>query len=553
MQREKDYDVIVVGAGFGGIYATHHFANEGLKVLCLEKGEEIGGVWHHNRYPGARVDGDSIDYCFHFSSELYRDWRWSERYAGQDEILRYLNFVVDRLGVRDSIRVRTPLTGAEWRPDEQRYHVTAGEDLRLTTRFLVMATGNLTEPRTPTLIGLEDFKGEVRRTSRWPREPVRIAGRRIGVIGTGSSGVQSITAMAPDAEHLYVFQRTAHYSVPARNGPLDAARYEAVAADVPAARARWLGSGLFDAREHEEDSRPRPASAYSQAVQQARLEEQWEFGGQGMHLVFIDQTTDIDSNTVVADFVRNKIRGTVKDTALAEKLCPKYPFGTRRLIIDTGYYEVYNRENVSLVDISENPIERITETGIQTANGHYEIDLLVLALGFNAFRGSLDEANIRNEKGQSPTSRWDRGPRTLLGLMTAGFPNLFTLTGPGSPATVGHLVLLNEYHATWVSDLIRHMDAHGYATAEADEGAEERWTSHVTELAQPLLRLQGNDYMVHRNEDGSRAFIPYVGGMGRYIEAADLVRARGFDGLHFKPATSPSIRVPRTSATLADN
>jgi cation diffusion facilitator CzcD-associated flavoprotein CzcO len=536
MDPTEHFDVVVVGAGLGGIYAVHKFSQEGLRVVAFEKADQIGGVWNYNRYPGARVDVDSLEYTYSFSPELYREWRWSERYASQGELLRYLNHVVDRFALRRFIRTGNAVVGAEWRPGEQRYIVTAKDGSVVSARFLVMATGNLSEPRDAPIPGLADFKGRVVRSSRWPAEGVPLAGRRVGIIGTGSSCVQSVPVIAGEAEHLYVFQRTAHYSVPARNGPLDEALYARNCEDPPGLlRAHWKGSKLYGAEGSNSPlGPPRPAADYTPAEQQERLESQWALGGQRLHVVFADQAVNKAANDLVADFVRNKIRETVKDPVLAEKLCPKYPIGTRRLILDTDYYETWNRDNISLVDILESPIERVTERGIQTKDRHYDLDVIVLALGFKAFIGEIDLAGVRNEKGLSPTSSWSRGPRTLLGLMTAGFPNFFTLTGPGSPSVLANLFPQNEYHVDWVYDCIKHLDDNGYSSIEPEVEAQDAWTARVSEAALRLLRLQGNDYMVHRNEDGTRVFIPWSGGVDAYTQAADSVAANGYPGFRLR-------------------
>ncbi|MDB5445175.1 MAG: cyclohexanone monooxygenase [Phenylobacterium sp.] len=528
---DADFDVIVVGAGFGGVYALHRFSQQGFSVLGLESAAGVGGVWFHNRYPGARVDLDSVDYSYFFSPELYREWRWSERYAAQPELLRYINFAADRLDVRRHILFSTPMTGAQWRPQEGRYHVTAGAGRRFTCRFLVMATGNLSAARTPDFPGLETFKGEWVQTSHWPDMPADFQGRRIGVIGTGSSGVQAIPHLAEQASQLHVFQRTPNFSVPAQNGPIDPASYEAVAADVPAARARLFATqGGITGRE-----RGAPAASYTPAEQRERLERQWARGGQGMKEVFADQSVDQASNDIVADFVREKIRETVKDPAVAELLAPRdHPIGTRRLCLDIGYYETFNRPNVTLVDISRDPIERITETGIKTRAASYDLDLIVFALGFHAFSGAIDRANIRNEHGKSPTDHWDRGPRTMLGLMTAGFPNLFIVTGPGSPSVLVNMVLMNEYHIDWIADCIAYMREKGFATIEPTEDAQDAWTGHVAEAARPLLRVRVKNYMVHVNADGSHVFMPYVGGLAAYVERANQAVASGYEGFALK-------------------
>lgn len=527
-----EFDAIVVGAGIGGIYALHRLRQQGLSVLGLEQAAGPGGVWFHNRYPGARVDVESIDYCYYFSPELYQDWRWTERYAAQPELLAYLNHVTDRFDLRRHILFETALQAARWQPDAARYHVETTTGRHFTCRFLVMATGNLSAARTPEFPGLADFTGEWVQTSHWPDRQVATAGRRIAVIGTGSSGVQTIPVLAAQASQLYVFQRSPNFSVPARNGPRDERSHGQAAADPARRRDHLLTTR---AAITSNLGTTLPFAGYTGAERLDRLERQWALGGQGMNRVFADQGTDASVNQVVAEFVRGKIRQIVQDQAVAERLCPyDHPIGTRRLCVDTDYYATYNRENVTLVDIRANPIERITPTGIRTRDGHLAVDLIVFAIGFHAFRGALDHVDIRNEAGETPTQHWQRGPRTLLGLMTPGFPNFFFLTGPGSPSVLANMVIMNEEHVNFVADLIGYMNANDLATVAPEPAAQERWSGVVATAASKLLRVGVENYMVHVNrEDGSRVFMPYVGGLDRYVEICREVAAKNYDGFVF--------------------
>ena len=524
-------DVVVVGAGFGGVYAMHKFRSDNLDVVGLEAASGVGGVWYHNRYPGARVDVDSLEYCYHFSEEIYREWRWTERYAAQPELLAYINHVADRLDIKRHFHFDTWMTSAQWRPDEAVWEISTSTGVALRARFLVMATGNLSAARDPDFPGLQDFKGEWVQASHWPERDVRWQGRRVGVIGTGSSGVQAITAIARQAERLTVFQRSPNFSVPARNGPLDEGRHAEVGADVGATRAALLttGGGI------RVPPRNGPALGYSEAEREAILEAQWERGGQTILWTFEDQGIDQAANDVVANFARNRIRAVLDNPATADKLIPTdHPFGSRRLCIDTGYYEVFNQPNVELVDVREDPIIGFTETGIQTRDGHYELDVVVFALGFHAFTGALKNANIRNEHGHSPIDGWTRGPRTFLGLMTADFPNLFVVTGPGSPSVLSNMVLLNEFHIDWIAGCIGFMNRHGYRTVQPTVEAQDAWTSHVADVAKSLLRLGVKNYMVHVNEDdGSRVFMPYAGGLDAYVRASNAVADGGYRELSF--------------------
>lgn len=532
MSSGPSVDVVVVGAGIGGIYATHRFLKQGLSVAGLESAAGVGGVWLHNRYPGARVDVESLDYCYYFSEQIYREWQWTEKYATQPEILAYLNFVAERMDVRRHFRFDTALAAATWLPDEARYVVRTSSGDMIRCRFLVMATGNLSAARDPQFPGLSDFTGEWVQASHWPDREVALRGRRVGVIGTGSSGIQIISAIAPEVEHLSVFQRSPNFSVPAHNGPLNADLWARIKQDVAGERARLLASP--GGRHMAADAMPLASVAL--AEQQERLELAWTIGGHGFGRVFTDQGTNQIANDVVAGFVRNKIRSIVDDPDVAQVLCPTdHPIGSRRLCVDTDYYATYNRDNVTLVDVRKDPIVRITPRGILTADGsEYELDLIVFALGFHAFSGALDAANIRNESGVSPTDGWRNGPRTVLGLMTCGFPNLFILTGPGSSSVLANLTLHNEQNVDWVADCIAHLDRTGYATIEPTREAEDAWTQTVATAAAPLLRRHVSNYMVHVAPDGHKQFIPFAGGFGTYVEHCDRIAESGYEGFILK-------------------
>jgi cation diffusion facilitator CzcD-associated flavoprotein CzcO len=530
-----NYDAIVVGAGFGGLYGVHRLRQLGLNVLGLEGAPDVGGVWYHNCYPGSRVDVESFDYCYYFSEELYKEWHWSEKYATQPEILRYLNHVADRFDIRRHFLFDRWLTEAQWHPEEARYHICSSTGEEFSSRFLVMATGQLSTARRPDFEGFENFKGEWVETQHWPKQGLAFDGKRIAIIGTGSSGVQAIPEVAQTAGHLYVMQRTPKYTVPAHNGPIDTSLWQKIKTDVNGEREQ-----LFAHPNACHVKLPKgPASDFTPEEQQTTLKESWSIGGQHFQAVFNDQSVNIESNEIIARFVRDKIRSTVTDPEIAEKLCPDdHPFGSRRLIVDTDYYETFNRDNVTLVDVRAHPINRITETGIETSDGaHYEIDLIIFALGFDAFTGSLYGAGIHNEIGQTPADHWRRGPRTLLGLSTRGFPNLFLPTGPGSPSLLANLAVQNEYHIDWIANCIAYMDAHDYASIEPTKEAEDNWTDHVAEVSQNLLRLQVDNYMVHVNEDdNSRVYIPYAAGLDRYIKYADEIAADDYRGFTFTRA-----------------
>ena len=542
-QAPMDCDVVVVGAGMGGIYALHRLRSAGLKVVGVEAASDFGGVWFHNRYPGARVDLDSLDYSFQFSAELFAAWRWKERYAAQPELLEYLNFVADRLDIRRDFLLDTQLRSATWDPERCRYSVLAGAR-KFFSRFLVMATGNLSSPRVPDFPGLQDFNGELLQTSRWPENPVDFRGKRVAVIGTGSTGVQAVPVIAEEADQLFVLQRSPNFSVPARNAPSSDQAFADRIADFSSHRAKLFSNraGVTPTMEA-----PRRASEYSPQEQLERMERQWALGGQGMSGVFADQGTDLAVNHIVAEFVRNKIRATVQDAKTAELLCPKdHPIGSRRLCLDIGYYESYNRDNVTLVDLLSDPIERFTASGIQTATQHLEVDIVVLALGFDAFSGVIDRLDIRNGAGESLSEHWRDGPKTYLGLMSAGFPNLFMPTAPGSPSVLANLFLMNEYHVDWIASAIAHMDALGSPTIEPTSEAEARWADVVAAASTPLLRLQVRNYMVKVRKDGSRLFMPYTGGLPAYIALADQVAANNYEGFVF--GSDPAVEQHRKVA-----
>ena len=527
----EEYSVVVVGAGMGGIYALHRFAELGYDVHGFEGAAGVGGVWYHNGYPGARVDVESHSYSFMFDEELYAGWEWSERYSAQPEILRYLNYVADRLDVRRDLSLSTWVSSAQWRPDKNKYLISTDTGRTVWARYLIMATGNLSRPRTPAFEGLDDFEGEWYQSSHWPQTPVAIEGRRVAVIGTGSSGVQAATEIAKTASHLYVVQRTPNYSIPAHNGPADKRKRDRLAAKILQFRdetyATPVGYVMQGFAGRADDFLPEQ--------QQQILESRWAFGGQTLLGTFTDQGTDIRVNDIVAQFVRSKIRDMIDDPVLTEKLMPTaYPIGIRRLCIDTGYYPIFNQSNVTLVDLRSDPIDLITRTGIKTQHNEYDIDLIVFALGFEAFTGAIDQANVRNEYGHQPSDRWKYKPRTHLGIMTHGFPNLFMLTGPQSPSVLANFFTGNNQHVDFVADILARAAESGATRIEPSLEAEEQWGAHCNGIAEPLLRRAVDNYMVHVNRyDGSRFFIPYAGGFDRYVKEVDKVVADDYRGFEF--------------------
>ena len=424
----RDFDAIVVGAGFAGLYMLHRLRGLGLSARVIEAGTGVGGTWYWNRYPGARVDINSMEYSFSFDPELEREWRWSERYAPQSELLEYANHIADRYDLRRDIQLETRVESATWDADANRWRVETDGGDELSARWVVMATGCLSTPKQIDIAGIEDFSGQVYRTFAWPREGVDFTGLRVGVIGTGSSAIQSIPVIAEQAAQLTVFQRTPNYSIPAWNGPITAEQY----ADWDANRATYRATARSQGLAALSEAGERTAAEFSPDEQVAEFERRWQLGGLQMMSIFADVVLDPAANRVGADLMADKIRSLVDDPATAEALVPKtYPFTTKRLCVDTGYYATFNQPHVALVDLRETPIERVTASGVRTSGGEYPFDALVIATGFDAMTGTLERMDIRGRGGLALKDKWAHGPHTYLGLTIAGFPNLFIVTGPG--------------------------------------------------------------------------------------------------------------------------
>jgi cation diffusion facilitator CzcD-associated flavoprotein CzcO len=528
--KATNFDVIVIGAGMGGIYAVYRFRERGLSVLALESAAGVGGVWHHNRYPGARVDVDSLDYCYHFSEELFREWKWTERYASQPELERYLNFVVDKFDLRKHILVNNAVTAVRRLVDANQWKIETSAGKHFTSRFVVSAMGNLTAPNEPDFPGLEKFKGEWVSTSRWPQRHVEVKGKRIGVIGTGSSAVQVIPPLAAEAEHLSVFQRTANFVILPRNRPLDPREIEAIADRFDEYRKEIIGSGLAM---HVPESRGSVAQ-YGEEDRQRLMDEQYLAGGHGMAIMFDNAQLDPKVNEVLSEFVRNKIRATVKDPAVAEKLCPHdHGLGNRRPPMADTYYETFNRDNVTLVDLREDPLASITETGIRTASGDHPLDLIVFSIGFRSFTGTLIDADIRNDNGRGITEHWRPSWRSMLGLMTSGFPNLFMVCGTGGIGISANVFAALEQQVDWIADCIAYMDRNGYQTIEADPEGEEAWRELVAKTASNRLMMTRNvtDRIVHTDpETGKHYCVTFLGGFPAYVDYCNKSAANGYEG-----------------------
>lgn len=534
--RQRATDVVVIGAGFAGLYAHYKFREIGLRCVGFEAAPELGGTWFWNCYPGARCDVESLDYTYSFSPELLDEWQWSERFATQPEILRYANHVADRFDLRRDIAFETRVTSASYDDAANLWTIHTDRADAVTCRFLVTAVGCLSLPKRPEYAGLDEFAGRWVQTGAWPHDPIDYAGKRVAVIGTGSSGIQSIPILAEQAASLTVFQRTATYSVPAHNGPVDPDYEAQVRADYTAhcAAARMTRGGVP----------PRintglAAMDVSEEERRAKFEQAWQFGAFSLQSVFRDIITDAQANEAVSAFVHDKIRGVVDDPAVAEKLIPRLnPFGTKRLCLDTGYYQTFNRSNVELVDLRETPIERITEAGIKTTDQEYSLDLIVFATGFDAVTGPLMSLNITGSGGRRLADLWRDGPQSYLGLMIAGFPNLFTVTGPSSPSVLANMIHAVEQHVDMIADCFVHMKNTGMARIEADEAAQTAWAQEVADWGDGTLFTKANSWYMGANVPGKpRVFLMYAAGLDRYIERCQAIVAAGYAGFHFAPAT----------------
>jgi len=526
---ERSLDALIVGAGFSGLYMLHRLRSLGFTARIYEAGSGVGGTWFWNRYPGARCDVESLEYSYSFSEDLEREWQWSERYAPQAEILRYLNHVADRFDLRRDIQFDTRVSAAVFDESRNRWRVETDLHPPVLARFCIMATGCLSASKKPEYRGLDSFQGDWRHTGHWPHEGVDFTGRRVGVIGTGSSAIQCIPIIAEQASHLYVFQRTPSFSVPAHNKPLSRQAIDGWNANRAGHRdlARNSGFGILSA-----DFSDKSALEASPEERLATYQERWQRGGFAVIGAFSDLILNLEANATAASFVRSKIREIVRDPAVAEKLIPnEYPLGAKRLCVDTNYYATFNRENVTLIDARRSPIEEITATGIRTSESHYDLDSIVFATGFDAMTGALSRVDIRGRAGLPLKTKWVAGPRTYLGLMIAGFPNLFTITGPGSPSVLSNMIVSIEQHVEWISDCLGYLRQHGMATIEASEEAENDWVIHVNEVASPTIFPLANSWYVGANVPGKpRVFMPYIGGVGVYRQKCDEIAANRYAG-----------------------
>jgi cyclohexanone monooxygenase len=530
----EDIDVLIVGAGFAGLYMLYKLRELGFRAQVVEAGPDVGGTWYWNRYPGARCDIPSIEYSYSFSPELERDWRWTERYAAQPEILAYLGHVADRFDLRRDIRFDTRVTAADWDDAAGHWVVTLDDGSAAPTPHLILATGALSAPKTPDLAGLDKFRGDILHTALW-RDDVAIDGKRVAVFGTGSSGIQAIPQLAARAAQLTVFQRTPNFAVPAGNHPLTdedrATAARTLRADREAARHSPLG--FFSA--------PRPGAAKAQdpAARTQRFEEQWGAGTAGMLLAYEDLLFDEESNCFAAQFIRDKIAGIVADPEKRRAITPTgYPLGSRRMCSEIGFYEAMARDDVTLVDVRENPVIDMTADSIVTQSGGYSADVIVFATGFDACVGAIKSIDIRGRAGLSLRDDWENGPRAYLGLAIAGFPNLFTITGPGSPSVLSNVVISIEQHVDWIAQCLAALRARCGAIIEAEADAEQAWMAHSDEVAQQTLFPRADSWYKGRTRDGREVFMPYVGGVGTYRVRCDEVAAAGYAGFSIRERTS---------------
>ena len=522
-----DFDAIIVGAGFAGMYMLHRLRGLGFTARVYEAGGGVGGTWYWNRYPGARCDVESMQYSFSFSEELDQQWDWSEKYAPQPEILSYANHVADRFDLRRHILFDTRVTAATFDEQAKCWRIETDRGDRVSAKFCIMAVGCLSAANHVPFKGREDFKGPIYHTGEWPHEGVDFTGLRVGVIGTGSSAIQSIPIIAEQASALTVFQRTATYTVPAWNEKLTPEYCRAVKADYPAlrAKARARPTGFYF------PFNMKPALEATPEERTRQYEEAWQRGGLPFLGAYGDLLFEKAANDTIADFAREKIRSIVKDPATADLLCPHNVFGCKRLCVDTGYFETYNLPHVKLVDVSETPIERFTAGGIEVNGTEYPLDAIVCATGFAAMTGSFDKIAITGRGGRTLAEKWRAGPRAYLGVATAGFPNLFTITGPGSPSVLASMIQAIEQHVDWMADCMAHMRDIGAATIEPVQADEDEWVEHVNDVSKISLRSTCSSWYVGTNIPGRpRVFMPYIGGFPIYVQKCNEVMSNGFEG-----------------------
>jgi cyclohexanone monooxygenase len=535
----NEVDVVIVGAGFGGMYMLHRLRGLGLSAVVFDVASGVGGTWYWNRYPGARCDVESMQYSYSFSEELQQEWQWSEVFSGQPEILRYANHVADRLDLRRDMWFETRVTGAVFDEANHRWAVRTDRGDVVSAKYCVMATGCLSAARMPDFPGLDGFKGKIYHTGHWPHEGVDFSGLRVGVVGTGSSAIQAIPVIAAQAAHVTVFQRTPNFSIPSRNGPMPDAYAQSWKDMYHAKRAeaRMTRNGIL--------TNPNDQSAIEtpEADRLAVYEKRWESGGTTFMAAFNDLIFNQASNDTAAEFVRSKIREMVRDPALAELLAPtNHPIGTKRICVDTDYYLTYNRPNVDLVDVRNAPIEAVTTDGLRAGGQEFGFDAIVFATGFDAMTGALTQMGIIGRGGETLADKWEAGPRTYLGLMTARFPNMFMITGPGSPSVLSNMIVSIEQHVDWIADCLDHLTHRQLDCIEPTVSAENAWVQHVNEVADTTLYPSAASWYMGANIPGKpRVFMPYIGGVGAYRQKCDEIAAKGYEGFELGAAANVAV------------
>jgi cation diffusion facilitator CzcD-associated flavoprotein CzcO len=525
--QETHTGAVVVGAGFGGMYTVYRLRELGIEVQGVEAGDDVGGTWYWNRYPGARCDVESMEYSYSFDEDLQQEWEWSERYSPQPEILNYANHVADRFDLRPQFLFGTKVISAYFNDESRRWSVTTDSGRHFVAQYLVLATGMLSSANTPTFEGFEDFEGEVYHTAQWPHDGVDFSGKRLGVIGTGSSGIQAIPVIAQQAGHVTVFQRTPNYSIPARNGPLDPQRAAEIKSRYPEFReANRQQSTAFGSDQPRGWGR---ALEVDEETRTADFETRWQAGGFGFLRGYTDLMLNPESNETAAQFTRRKIAETVRDPATAKLLTPSQVIGCKRICVDTNYFETYNQTNVDLVDVSLQGLS-FTSDGITVGDRHTAVDVVVLATGFDAMTGSISKIDIRGSGGLPMAEKWEAGPVNFLGLSVAGFPNMFMITGPGSPSVLTNMIVSIEQHVDWIANAVKAQAADGFEVLDASREAETRWVGHVNAIADMTLFPTCNSWYLGANVPGKpRVFMPLIG-FPEYAKECDRIAAEGYEG-----------------------
>lgn len=524
----ETFDIVIIGAGFSGMYAIHRLRDD-YKIVCFEAGDGVGGTWYWNRYPGARVDIQSVEYSYGFDEDLQQEWKWPEYFSAQPDLERYANHVADRFKLRDHIRFSKRITGLHFDEQANMWHVHSADGGHVTARYVVAATGSLSAPNTPPWPGMDKFKGRILHTAEWPREGVNFTGQRVGFIGTGSTGIQAMPLIAEQADHLTVFQRTPAYCMPSGNRPLDPEHEAEWKRDYADRRKRMLDSYGASLIVYPTKS----AVECTPEEREAILEDAWKAQSSFQLLfAFSDVMTNPQANEIVSEFVRNKIRKTVKDPVTAEKLCPKtYPIGGKRLCVGNGYYEMYNRDNVTLVDVKNAPIVAFTEKGLRTTEAEYELDAIVTATGFDAVTGALARIDMTGVGGRSLADKWADGPTTYLGAMVAGFPNFFMIHGPMTPAAQAQMITTGEWQVNWVAGIIDEMNHAGYTRIDVTEEAEMGWAAEIAQASDHTVHKLADSWYNAKNIEGKKGgFMIYVGGFDRFKQLSEGAIAEGYKG-----------------------